>query len=460
MTRYGLLVTLHIASVIVWLGCGTTLALLTIYAQRARNGVVPGQLGALVQWMSLRVLAPASLAAAGFGVAAAHEAHWPELFWFHVGEGAFLFSFLLTVAIRLPLLRRARRGKVDAARLSHYLLALALAELTVLYLAVADMVVKPTDSGSSFVRKGGGVLALGLLVSAAIAFRARKRAGDATGVPGRRVGGFEGKPAAAILGPEQQQAKGDRMRIVVIGGSGLIGSKLVEKLRESGHEPISASPESGVDVLTGEGLAEALGGAEVVVDVANAPVWDDAAVLDFFQTSSRHILAAETAAGVKHHVVLSVVGADRLPDSGYLRAKLAQEETVKAGSVPYTILRATQFFEFIGRIADSSTDGDTVRLAPVFVQPESADDVAAALADVAVSEPVNGIVELAGPEQFRLDEVARRVLRARNDARPVTADVHARYFGAELHDHSLTPGRNARIAPTRLEDWLSRSVAG
>jgi uncharacterized protein YbjT (DUF2867 family) len=250
------------------------------------------------------------------------------------------------------------------------------------------------------------------------------------------------------------------MKIVVIGGTGLIGSKLVEKLREDGHEPLAASPDTGVNTLTGDGLAEALEGAQVVVDVANAPVWDDAAVLDFFQTSSRNILAAEAAAGVKHHVTLSVVGADRLPESGYLRAKLAQEETAKTGSIPYTILRATQFFEFIGRIADSSVDGDTVHLAPVFVQPESADDVAAALAEVAVSEPLKGIVELAGPEQFRLDELARRVLSANNDSRPVTADVHARYFGAELADHSLTPGGNARIAPTRFEDWLSQSMSG
>ncbi len=250
------------------------------------------------------------------------------------------------------------------------------------------------------------------------------------------------------------------MKIVVIGGTGLIGSKLVEKLREDGHEPLAASPDTGVNTLTGDGLAEALEGAQVVVDVANAPVWDDAAVLDFFQTSSRNTLAAETAAGVSHHVALSIVGADRLPQSGYLRAKVAQEEIVKTASVPYTILRATQFFEFIGGIADSSTEGDTVRLAPVFVQPESADDVAAALAEIAVSEPANGIVELAGPEQFRLDELARRVLSANDDPRPVTADVHARYFGTELDDHSLTPGSNARIAPTRFEDWLSQSVAG
>jgi uncharacterized protein YbjT (DUF2867 family) len=249
------------------------------------------------------------------------------------------------------------------------------------------------------------------------------------------------------------------MKIVVVGGTGLIGSKLVEKLRRVGHEPLAASPDTGINSITGAGLAEALEGAHVVVDVANAPVWDDAAVLDFFETSTGNILAAEAAAGVKHHVALSIVGADRLPQSGYLRAKVAQEEMVKAGPVPYTILRATQFFEFIGGIADSSTDGDTVRLAPVFVQPESADDVASALAEVAVSEPVNGIVELAGPERFRLDELARRVLRANNDRRSVTADAHARYFGAELADHSLTPGSNARIAPTRFDDWLSRSMA-
>jgi uncharacterized protein YbjT (DUF2867 family) len=250
------------------------------------------------------------------------------------------------------------------------------------------------------------------------------------------------------------------MKIVVIGGTGLIGSKLVEKLRAAGHEPLPASPDTGVDTLTGEGLAEALEGAEVVVDVSNAPAWDDAAVMDFFKTSSRNILAAEAAAGVSHHVVLSIVGTDRLPDSGYFRAKLAQEEAVKAASIPYTILRATQFFEFLGRIADSSTDGDTVRLPPVLVQPEAADDVAAALADVAVSPPVNGTVELAGPEAFRFDELTRRVLTARNDPRRVTADVQARYFGAELDDRSLTPGDHARIAPTRFEDWLSQSTAG
>jgi uncharacterized protein YbjT (DUF2867 family) len=248
------------------------------------------------------------------------------------------------------------------------------------------------------------------------------------------------------------------MKIVVIGGTGLIGSKLVEKLRTDGHEPVAASPDTGVNALTGEGLAEALEGAQVVVDVANAPAWEDAAVMDFFQTSSRNLLAAETAAGVGHHVTLSVVGTDRLPDSGYFRAKAAQEELVKAGRVPYTIVRATQFFEFIGRIADSNTKGDTVRLSPALVQPEAADDVARTLADVAVGAPLNDTVELAGPEAFPLDELARRVLSASDDPREVKADVHAPYFGAELEERSLTPGDDARIAPTRFEDWLSQSA--
>jgi uncharacterized protein YbjT (DUF2867 family) len=245
------------------------------------------------------------------------------------------------------------------------------------------------------------------------------------------------------------------MKIVVIGGTGLIGSKLVEKLRAQGHEAVPASPDTGVDTLTGEGLAEVLAGAQVVVDVSNAPVWEDAAVMDFFQTSTRNVLAAETAAGVRHHVVLSVVGTERLQDSGYFRAKLAQEEAVKTATVPYTILRATQFFEFLHRIADSGSTGAVIHLAPVFIQPESADDVAATLADVALSEPANRIIELAGPEQFRLDELARRVLSASMDERLVEADVHARYFGAELDERSLIPGDNARIAPTRFEDWLS-----
>ena len=245
------------------------------------------------------------------------------------------------------------------------------------------------------------------------------------------------------------------MKIVVIGGSGLIGSKLVGKLRKDGHEALAASPDSGVDTITGEGLAEALEGAQVVVDVANAPGSDDAAVLEFFRTSSRNLLSAEAAAGVEHHVTLSIVGADRLPDSGYLRAKVAQEEMVKSGPIPYTIVRASQFFEFIGRIADSSTDGDTAVLPPALVQPEAADDVAATLAEVALGAPLNGTIELAGPEAFPLDELARRVLNANEDPRQVKADVHARYFGAELDERSLIPGDDARIAPTRFEDWLS-----
>jgi uncharacterized protein YbjT (DUF2867 family) len=248
------------------------------------------------------------------------------------------------------------------------------------------------------------------------------------------------------------------MKIVVVGGTGLIGSKLVEKLRAAAHEAIAASPDTGVDTLTGEGLTEALQRAEVVVDVANARNWDDAAVMEFFETSTRNVLKAEVAAGVAHHVVLSVVGAERLEDSGYFRAKIVQEESVEAGPVPYTILRATQFFEFIGRIAEDGMNGGTIHLAPVLVQPEAADDVAAALADIAVSAPVNGTVELAGPERFRLDELAQRVLRANDDAREVTADVHARFFGAELYQHSLVPGDEPRIAPTHFEDWLARSV--
>jgi uncharacterized protein YbjT (DUF2867 family) len=250
------------------------------------------------------------------------------------------------------------------------------------------------------------------------------------------------------------------MKIVVIGGTGLIGSKLVQKLRDAGHDALPASPDTGVNTITGQGLTDALEGAQVVVDVANAPNWEDAAVLDFFQTSSRNIVSAEAAAGVSHHVALSVVGADRLAENGYMRAKVAQEETVAAGPVPYTILRAAQFFEFIGRIADSSMNGESVYLPPVFVQPESADDVAATLADVAVNEPVNGIVELAGPEEFRLDELVRAFLSANSDPRRVTVDIQAPYFGAELEYFSLTPGGNARIAPTHFEDWLSQSVAG
>jgi len=248
------------------------------------------------------------------------------------------------------------------------------------------------------------------------------------------------------------------MKIVVIGGSGLIGTKLVNNLRQHDHEVVAASPSSAVNILTGEGLAEALTGAQVVVDVANSPSFEDKAVLEFFETAGRNLLAAEAAAGVGHHVALSVVGTDRLLASGYFRAKMAQENLIKASKIPYTILRSTQFFEFIGAIAQSSTDGQTIRLSPALVQPVVSDDVAAALADVAVGEPVNGTVELAGPERLRLDELVRRFLSANRDARKVTTDVHARYFGAELNDQSLIPGDNPRIGPTRFEDWLSRSI--
>ncbi len=248
------------------------------------------------------------------------------------------------------------------------------------------------------------------------------------------------------------------MKIVVIGGSGLIGTKLVNRLRQHGHEVVAASLSSGVNILTGEGLAEALAGAQVVVDVANSPSFEDKAVLEFFETAGRNLLAAEAAAGVGHHVALSVVGTDRLPASGYLRAKMAQENLIKASKIPYTILRSTQFFEFISGIAKSSTVGQMVHLSPALVQPIASDDVAAALADVAVRAPVNGTIEVAGPEPIRLDELVRRFLRANRDARNVTTDVHAHYFGTELNDQSLTPGENPSIGPTRFEDWLSRST--
>ena len=249
------------------------------------------------------------------------------------------------------------------------------------------------------------------------------------------------------------------MKIVVIGGTGLIGSKVIKRLRADGHDPLAASPGTGVDIITGTGLAEALAGAPVVVDVSNAPAWDDAAVMDFFQTSARNILAAETAAGTGHHVALSVVGTDRLQGSGYFRAKLAQEEAIKAAAIPSTILRATQFFEFIGRIADSSTRDGTVPLPPLLFQPEAAGDVAAALADIAGGAPVNGTVELAGPERFRLDELVRHFLSATSDPRHVVTDAHAPYYGLEVSDErALIPGGTPRIGPTRFADWLSQST--
>jgi uncharacterized protein YbjT (DUF2867 family) len=248
------------------------------------------------------------------------------------------------------------------------------------------------------------------------------------------------------------------MKIVIIGGSGLIGTKVASILRQRGHEVVAASPASGVNTITGEGLAGALTGAHVVVDVANSPSFEDRAVLEFFQTSGRNLLAAEAAAGVKHHVALSVVGTDRLPDSGYLRAKMAQESLIKASKTPFTIVRSTQFFEFVNAIAQSAAAGTTVRLSPALLQPIGSDDVAAAVADVALGAPLNDIIEIAGPERIPLDELARRYLKARKDAREVVADVHARYFGTELNDRSLTPGDHPRLGKIRFEDWLGSTA--
>ena len=248
------------------------------------------------------------------------------------------------------------------------------------------------------------------------------------------------------------------MKIVVIGGSGLIGTKVVNKLRQLGHEVVPASPSSGVNTITGEGLAKALAGAQVIVDVSNSPSWEDKAVLEFFETSTRNLLAAEVAAGVGHHVALSVVGTERLLQSGFFRAKIAQEELIQASNIPYTIVRSTQFFEFVDGIAQSATDGQTVRLSHAHIQPIVSDDVAAALAEVTLGAPVNGMIEIAGPERLGLDELVRRFLRAKQDPRQVVTDVHAQYFGIDVNDQSLTPGDNPRIGPTRFEDWLSRSV--
>jgi uncharacterized protein YbjT (DUF2867 family) len=248
------------------------------------------------------------------------------------------------------------------------------------------------------------------------------------------------------------------MKIVIIGGSGLIGSKLVSRLREQGHEALPASPDSGVNTLTGEGLAKALEGANVVVDVSNSPSFEDEAVMKFFQTSTGNLLAAEAAAGVGHHVALSIVGSDRLPGSGYLRAKVAQEKLIAASRIPYTIVRSTQFFEFGKRIADEATDGNSVNIPPVLFQPLAADDVAKAVTRVAVAAPVNGIVEIAGPQQFRFDEFIKLGLSARKDPRVVVADREAHYFGAEMDERSLVPNGDATLGEIRFEDWLGQSA--
>ena len=248
------------------------------------------------------------------------------------------------------------------------------------------------------------------------------------------------------------------MKIVVIGGSGLIGSKLVRKLREVGHETVAASPSSGVNTLTGEGLSEALEEASVVVDVSNSPSFEAAAALKFFETSTRNLLAYEAAAGVGHHIVLSVVGIERLPEYGYFRAKNLQEKLIKASLIPYSIIRATQFFEFVGRIADEGTVGNTVRVTSALIQPMAADDVAGAVATIAVGTPVNGTVEVGGPEKFRLDELVRQGLAAHNDPRKIISDPHARYFGGELSERTLVPDDDAQLGETRFETWLGRST--
>jgi uncharacterized protein YbjT (DUF2867 family) len=248
------------------------------------------------------------------------------------------------------------------------------------------------------------------------------------------------------------------MKVVVIGGTGLIGSKLVAILRGKGHEVLAASPDSGVNTITGEGLAEALAGAQVVVDVANSPSFADADVMKFFQTSGTNLLAAEERAGVKHHVALSIVGTDRVADSGYLRAKVAQENLIKNSRVPYSILRSTQFFEFIGRIAPPTQKGESIHISSALFQPILSTDVVAALADVTLGAPLNGIVEVGGPERFRMDDLVRRVLRANGDEREVIGDTHARYFGAEINDQSLVASPGARIGAKRFEEWLKDSA--
>jgi uncharacterized protein YbjT (DUF2867 family) len=248
------------------------------------------------------------------------------------------------------------------------------------------------------------------------------------------------------------------MKIVVIGGSGLIGKQLVNKLRAAGHEVVPASPSTGVNTLTGEGLSAALAGAAVVVDVANSPSFEDQPAMEFFETSGRNLLAAEKAAGVRHHVALSVVGTDRLLASGYFRAKMAQENLIKASGIPYSIVRATQFFEFVGAIAQTASDGQTVRVPSARMQPIASEDVAAALAAVAIAAPLDGMVEIAGPESIRMDDLVRRFLVASGDPRQVVTDPQARYYGLAVNDQSLTPGEGPRLGPTRFDDWLRRSI--
>lgn len=249
------------------------------------------------------------------------------------------------------------------------------------------------------------------------------------------------------------------MKIIVFGGSGLIGTKLAQHLREGGNEVVAASPRSGVDAITGQGLAQALSGVRVAVDVMNSPNWEDAAVMKFFDTATRNVLSAEAKAGVRHHVALSVVGTERLQTSGYFRAKLVQEKLIAASGIPYTIVRATQFFEFLGGIAQAGTEGQMIRLPEALMQPMSADDIAAALADYAVGQPLNGIVEIAGPEAIGIDQAVRGFLVATGDERRVITDANAPYYGIELGKSSLTPDHPARLGATRLDDWLAQQAA-
>jgi uncharacterized protein YbjT (DUF2867 family) len=249
------------------------------------------------------------------------------------------------------------------------------------------------------------------------------------------------------------------MKIVVIGGTGLIGSKVVEKLKQKGHEAIAAAPKTGVNTITGEGVKEAIAGAHVVIDLTNSPSFEDKAALEFFETSGRNLLAAEAAAGVRHHVALSIVGTDRSPDIGYFRAKVAQEKLIKTSGIPYTIIRSTQFLEFLGSIAASSTDGNMVRLSPGLFQPIAADDVAAIVADLALAAPRNGIVEIAGPERAPFNEIVAHYLKAVGDPRKVVRDPEARYWGGRVEEHSLVPLGEARLGRIGLDEWLRRSQA-
>jgi uncharacterized protein YbjT (DUF2867 family) len=248
------------------------------------------------------------------------------------------------------------------------------------------------------------------------------------------------------------------MKIVIIGGTGLIGSKTVERLRSRGHEVIAASPNTGVNTITGEGLAEALVGTDIVIDLANSPSFEDKAVMDFFETSGRNLLAAEKTAGVKHHIALSVVGTERLQESGYFRAKLAQEKLIKASGMPYTIVHSTQFMEFLSGIAQSGTVGDTVHLSPAYVQPIASDDVADAMTDVALAAPINGTIEIAGPERVRLSDLVTRYLIATGDGRKVVPDTNAKYFGAHLEDGSLVSDNNPRLGKLTFEQWFPTSA--